>query len=468
MTTDTEALPPHPSHATVRDWMPVSEALRLADLWTVGDLNNSGQWRAAIKVLADETRAALAQRQQVPEFEQWWEKHGQFCRAGGGDYEKTFAFRAWEAALAQRQQVPELPPIERDEHMDRTYIPLPGGWEVQTKGKGSTFRLCDTKSGDRWPVLDYTGLHEALEQMAREIRAAITAAPPAQPSEPAAEAQEPRTEPRMWWKTGDDGEFLMSPAVCLPGHFAMMVADGWHPTYDTAQPSHAQQVTTQPRLTVRVQSFPESNGKRNWTALLMRVDPWGGLVGNCGGITIARGEFWNRVAYEAECARALLGERDTEPFILDYGDDITTPDQWAGEVRGGRPVRELRGADAAEPKCSPTLTECPRCKNVISKCDGILAATPSASPGASSSRFGVRPNRETSMATKTIGERIEDWKLYGMPESPLDEQEREAVIDFAIGFEECSHSREALQAMSDAELVGAAYWAMADYARGQM
>ena len=65
--TDTEALPPHPSHATVRDWMPVSEALRLADLWTVGDLNNSGQWRAAIKVLADETRAALAQRQQVPE-----------------------------------------------------------------------------------------------------------------------------------------------------------------------------------------------------------------------------------------------------------------------------------------------------------------------------------------------------------------------------------------------------------------
>ena len=67
MTTDTEALPPHPSHATVRDWMPVSEALRLADLWTVGDLDNSGQWRAAIKVLADETRAALAQRQQVPE-----------------------------------------------------------------------------------------------------------------------------------------------------------------------------------------------------------------------------------------------------------------------------------------------------------------------------------------------------------------------------------------------------------------
>lgn len=47
----------HPSHQTVRDWMPVNEALRLADVWSVGDLDNCGQWRAAIKVLADEVRA---------------------------------------------------------------------------------------------------------------------------------------------------------------------------------------------------------------------------------------------------------------------------------------------------------------------------------------------------------------------------------------------------------------------------
>lgn len=98
-------------------------------------------------------------------------------------------------------------------------------------------------------------------------------------------------------------------------------------------------VGQQPRLTVRVQSFPESNGKRNWTALLVRVDAWGGLVGNCGGITIDRGECWNRVAYEAERAKLLIGERDTEPDIMDYGDDIHTPEEWAGEVRGGRPVR---------------------------------------------------------------------------------------------------------------------------------
>jgi hypothetical protein len=96
----------------------------------------------------------------------------------------------------------------------------------------------------------------------------------------------------------------------------------------------------QPRLTVRLTSFPESNGKRNWTALLVRVDPFDGLVGNCGGISLARGELWNRVAWEAECARFLIGERDTEPFILDYGDDIETPEEWSGESQSRRPLRK--------------------------------------------------------------------------------------------------------------------------------
>lgn len=68
----------------------------------------------------------------------------------------------------------ELPPIERDEAFDRDYIPLPGGWEVQTKGSGSTFRICDTKSGERMPVVE-TMLHPWLERMAREVHAAIAA-----------------------------------------------------------------------------------------------------------------------------------------------------------------------------------------------------------------------------------------------------------------------------------------------------
>lgn len=73
-----------------------------------------------------------------------------------------------------------LPPVERDEGYDRTYIPLPGGWEIQTKGKGSSFRICDTKSGERWNVTE-SHLHEMLERMAHEVRAAShpTAATPA-------------------------------------------------------------------------------------------------------------------------------------------------------------------------------------------------------------------------------------------------------------------------------------------------
>jgi len=76
------------------------------------------------------------------------------------------------ARIAELEQ--RLPPIERDEDMDRTYIPLPAGWEIQTKGKGSTFRIAKTDdSGERWPVLEEK-LHEPLERMAREIHQAIT------------------------------------------------------------------------------------------------------------------------------------------------------------------------------------------------------------------------------------------------------------------------------------------------------
>lgn len=37
-------------------------------------------------------------------------------------------------------------------------------------------------------------------------------------------------DPRVWWKTGDEGEFLMSPA--MRGDAEMTLADGWTPAYD--------------------------------------------------------------------------------------------------------------------------------------------------------------------------------------------------------------------------------------------
>lgn len=66
-----------------------------------------------------------------------------------------------------------LRPIERDEDFDRAYIPLPAGWEVQTKGRGSSFRIANTKDdNERLNIPPSPYLYELLERMAREIHAA--------------------------------------------------------------------------------------------------------------------------------------------------------------------------------------------------------------------------------------------------------------------------------------------------------
>ena len=46
-------------------------------------------------------QAAVVMPEFESAFEAWWESDGQYCRAGGGSYEKTFAYRAYEAALAE-------------------------------------------------------------------------------------------------------------------------------------------------------------------------------------------------------------------------------------------------------------------------------------------------------------------------------------------------------------------------------
>lgn len=55
------------------------------------------------------------------EFMTWWEEHGQYCRSGGGDYERTFAFQAWRhlypqlmAALAQPSPAFAKPSLLKD------------------------------------------------------------------------------------------------------------------------------------------------------------------------------------------------------------------------------------------------------------------------------------------------------------------------------------------------------------------
>jgi hypothetical protein len=43
----------------------------------------------------------------MPDFESWWERHGQYCRAGGGEYEISFARAAWQAATEQAAKAAE-------------------------------------------------------------------------------------------------------------------------------------------------------------------------------------------------------------------------------------------------------------------------------------------------------------------------------------------------------------------------
>jgi hypothetical protein len=87
------------------------------------------------------------------------------------------------AALRPGGEAVALGAIEHDPHdHSREYIPLPGGWEVQTKGAGSSYRLLDKKTGERHAILsgkDWQGLQAFFSRFARELFQACRATPPA-------------------------------------------------------------------------------------------------------------------------------------------------------------------------------------------------------------------------------------------------------------------------------------------------
>lgn len=80
----------------------------------------------------------------------------------------ALAYRMAEEIL--NKIFPPLEPIERDEHHRRDYIPMLGGYEVQTKGNGSTFRLAD--ENENFPFTGSHYEHEFLTKMAYDIRKA--------------------------------------------------------------------------------------------------------------------------------------------------------------------------------------------------------------------------------------------------------------------------------------------------------
>lgn len=76
----------------------------------------------------------------------------------------------------------------------------------------------------------------------------------------------------------------------------------------------------EPALTVWEGSMPESNGKSNFTAVLTRKGAKGFDIFE-DGFTIARSEYPDRVRYEADCVRYLIGELVERPCITKYDAD---------------------------------------------------------------------------------------------------------------------------------------------------
>jgi len=90
-------------------------------------------------------------------------------------------------------------------------------------------------------------------------------------------------------------------------------------------------------LSVWYGSMPESNGKKNWTAILHRGD-------FMEGITIARSEYPDRVRYEADRMRHLIGELPEAPDILAYDADLCE----AGSASTSEPAPQAVQAQALE------------------------------------------------------------------------------------------------------------------------
>lgn len=81
--------------------------------------------------------------------------------------------------------------------------------------------------------------------------------------------------------------------------------------------------------------MPESNGRQNWTAVLYRKA--NGIFGD-GHMCIERSEYPDRVRYEADRLRYLIGEREDEPDILKYDEKLHSG---YGDNDGGEKTRSL-------------------------------------------------------------------------------------------------------------------------------
>lgn len=96
------------------------------------------------------------QPHELDKFQTWWGYHGQYCRAGGGEYEESFAWAAWQAA--QSSQAAEIEALKAD---IATYVRAASeqATEIEALRKGA-------KRG----FMCATSFHHEVEHAARGVR----------------------------------------------------------------------------------------------------------------------------------------------------------------------------------------------------------------------------------------------------------------------------------------------------------
>lgn len=157
----------------------------------------------------------------------------------------------------------------------------------------------------------------------------------------------------------------------------------------TVRAAMLQGADRKPELAVWYGAMPETNGKTNWTAMLHRKGqhPWEG-------ITIDRSEYPERVRYEADRMRHLIGDLADEPDILAYdadahsgyvkpGNSPATPDCWC---RTCRPVTMSDMRFVVCPECGNK--RCPHANDHRNACTG------SNDPGQIGSAYPAPPQQE--------------------------------------------------------------------------
>lgn len=74
-------------------------------------------------------------------FEEWWEREGQYHRAGGTEYAKTFAYHAWHAAHARSD-------AKRASYWKQRALSAEGALPADTENAGARALHARSKMGE--------------------------------------------------------------------------------------------------------------------------------------------------------------------------------------------------------------------------------------------------------------------------------------------------------------------------------